>query len=211
MGDLGFINPNFDERLAFLYKLKGIDINERAISAEIAKEFFERKIVLYDEKSGKTKYQQHNDLARQLRKHLEKSGKIPNTVWILRYQKFFNCSADYLLGLIDAPTHEIKSIKELTGLDEKSVEELQYWNSSDEIKTFTNEIIQNTEFHTLFERLYRHKCSLLQTWSFDDSILERDKNIAVSGYYVNEALTLLLEKMRNTYKGKHVNPYLHKE
>lgn len=53
----------------------------------------------------------------------EMSGK-----YILAYCKFFHCSADYLLGLIEMPTHAETDIHAETGLSTEAIDRLIEWN-----------------------------------------------------------------------------------
>lgn len=48
--------------------------------------------------------------------------------YMLAYCKFFHCSADYLLGLIDMPTHAKTNIHAKTGLSTEAIEQLIKWN-----------------------------------------------------------------------------------
>ena len=47
---------------------------------------------------------------------------------MLAYCKFFHCSADYLLGLIEMPTHAETDIHAETGLSTEAIEQLIKWN-----------------------------------------------------------------------------------
>jgi len=129
--DNGFISPisfNIRERLRNLYKLKGIRIDLRNWATNVAKEMYQSKIIEYSNREGKTFSQQNNDLARQLKRHLTDDHKKPiilETKWIIRYCKFFGCSADYLFGFIDNPTHEITDIRKQIGLSVDAITKLQ--------------------------------------------------------------------------------------
>lgn len=46
-----------------------------------------------------------------------KNGSPLKVEFLDWYCRFFNCSADYLMGYIDTPTYEEKGIQELTGLN----------------------------------------------------------------------------------------------
>ena len=55
------------------------------------------------------------------------SGKrIPNTSQIKKIADFFNTSSDYLLGIVDNPSTDVRHIEltELTGLDENAIDDL---------------------------------------------------------------------------------------
>lgn len=48
--------------------------------------------------------------------------------YIIAYCKYFGCSADYLLGFIDSPTHEKANFKKLTGLYDNCLDTLMECN-----------------------------------------------------------------------------------
>lgn len=55
------------------------------------------------------------------------SGKrIPNTSQIKKIAEFFDVSSDYLLGIVDNPSKDVRHVEltELTGLDDDAIEEL---------------------------------------------------------------------------------------
>lgn len=58
----------------------------------------------------------------------ETSGK-----YILAYCKFFHCSADYLLGLIEMPTHTETDIHAVTGLSTDAIKLLIDWNKKSKL------------------------------------------------------------------------------
>lgn len=53
--------------------------------------------------------------------------------YILAYCKFFHCSADYLLGLIEMPTHAKTDIHAETGLSTEAIDLLIDWNEKIEL------------------------------------------------------------------------------
>ncbi len=121
----GFCSP-FQDRLKELYKLKGIDITLRGWSLTVAKELISEGIIEVSQNNDE-KYKQQNDISRQLRNHLEEKYKnrTPETIWLKRYQEYFSCSFDFLFGLIDAPTHDEKTVKDIIGLDVEATEILK--------------------------------------------------------------------------------------
>lgn len=54
--------------------------------------------------------------------------KKMNGTYMLAYCKFFHCSADYLLGLIEMPTHAETDIHAETGLSADAIKQLIKWN-----------------------------------------------------------------------------------
>lgn len=57
------------------------------------------------------------------------------TKWILAYSQYFNCSIDYLAGIIEQPTYETTDIYSATGLSFKAIQGIQKLNQDDEIAT----------------------------------------------------------------------------
>lgn len=59
-----------------------------------------------------------------------KGTRIPNTSQIRKIAKFFNCSADYLLGLTDTTTSDkdMRFICEYTGLSEEAITAFSNWH-----------------------------------------------------------------------------------
>lgn len=108
------VNSIIPTRLIELYKSKHVDISDRGWALIVAKEMFTQGIIDYkdyapaqdDYGNDITKKKVNNGISRQLQKHtdISYSGGL-NAVWIKRYCKYFGCSADYLLGMIDNPTH----------------------------------------------------------------------------------------------------------
>lgn len=58
----------------------------------------------------------------------ETSGK-----YMLAYCKIFHCSADYLLGLIELPTHAETDINAKTGLSAEAIKQLIEWNDKSKL------------------------------------------------------------------------------
>ena len=121
----GLFSPNFGKTLKYLYITKGIDTDNAKWSGGVAKEMYDNKILTYSDETDKTPLQQQNDFARQLRKHIEQKDP-PSAKWLLRYQKYFSCSVDFLLGIIDKPNHDIKQISDVTGLSDEAIQKLSY-------------------------------------------------------------------------------------
>lgn len=60
--------------------------------------------------------------------------KGTNGKYLLAYCKFFHCSADYLLGLIEMPTHTETDIHAETGLSTEAIERLIEWNEKSKLQ-----------------------------------------------------------------------------
>ncbi|WP_155829304.1 helix-turn-helix domain-containing protein [Butyrivibrio sp. AD3002] len=123
--------------------------------------------------------------------------------------ELFNCEIGYILCEHDCKTGRNTDIQNELGLSEESIELIKIWKSSGENISFLNELLQMSQFELLIERLHAYKHSLSQDWSFDESLVKINNDKAISAYYANDSLSLLLEEMRKRYKGKHVNPHKH--
>lgn len=85
-------------------------------------------------KSNTAEYIECRKKARTIENHL-KLGALDNlnsseslsTLYLSEYCSFFNCSADYFLGLIDYPTKEEEDIGKITGLSKTAINTLASW------------------------------------------------------------------------------------
>lgn len=99
----------------------GINTCERGASKVLTKRLYDFHILDYNNYSQNTEEQQRNITGRTVLKHINNEA-IPETVWIIRYCKYFHCSADYLLGYIDMPTHKNTDISAYTGLSNDAIQ-----------------------------------------------------------------------------------------
>ncbi|MGN0441687.1 MAG: helix-turn-helix domain-containing protein [Acutalibacteraceae bacterium] len=119
---------------------------------------FAERLTELREKSGKKRQEVADDLgiSRASLEYYEKGKRKPDTDILFRIAKYFNASADYLIGLSDVPTtnKDLKFVCEYTGLSEKAVEELAFYKSPDTDIEFTwNFGSKNFEIlNKLFER-----------------------------------------------------------
>ena len=121
---IGHIYPNFSDRLLELSKAVGLCDKLRGLAPALAKGLLDTGIVWhdgsilsYENELGNTR----RAIARDIENNnpLRVSGERLD--W---YCRFFHCSADYLMGYIDAPTYEQKDIQELTGLPDEAARPL---------------------------------------------------------------------------------------
>lgn len=113
----------FVNRLAFLCSQKGVEYKEiENLPRILATRLVDAGIVsLLDgvDERDKVIENTRQKIARDIKKGAP--IKVEFLDWYCRY---FNCSADYLMGYIDTPTHEEKEIQELTCLNDGTVRTL---------------------------------------------------------------------------------------
>ncbi len=93
---------------------------------ELSQLMHDAGILKYSSKKGVTHEQSILHSAKTINNH--RNGLSVGTDWIKYYCEFFNCSADYLVGIIEYPTHEITDIVSEIGLDTESISRLQKMN-----------------------------------------------------------------------------------
>jgi len=59
-----------------------------------------------------------------IHRHVYDDVRDIDITWLKNYCSFFGCSADYILGYIDKPTHEITDINKKSGLSSAAIREL---------------------------------------------------------------------------------------
>lgn len=111
MDTVNINTDSFTDRIRFLCFQKGIVFKElKNLPRVLATELVDSGIVPFADREAEISNVRH-----KIMDDLKKDS--PRTTEHLDwYCRFFNCSADYLMGYIDTPSHEEKSMKELTGL-----------------------------------------------------------------------------------------------
>ena len=127
MIEKGFSIPVFGQRLEHLMASAGYDITKRGTDRKLSKAMHAAGCLPVNEKGS----MDAADAVGLLEKSIDNNRKVignhrnaaapPSTEWVMAYCRFFRCSADYLLGYIDSPTHESVEIERETGLCESSV------------------------------------------------------------------------------------------
>ncbi len=107
--------------------------------AALSKAMYESGILKYEETNRegkpKTKHECIRHKERRIHDHLGFSDCTNVSVaWIKCYCDFFNCSADYLLGYIDLPTHQNTDVQKVTGLSDDAIKQLIFIN--DKLKAY---------------------------------------------------------------------------
>ncbi len=122
----GFSNliPTFGQRLENLMRDDGITKKQGA-ATELSERLFEKGILEYNSPDYDNQGKQKSNVAHTIREHLKKesAGNVDG-YWLKIYCDYFHCSADYLFGYIELPTHEKNNIKNHTGLSENAIDKL---------------------------------------------------------------------------------------
>lgn len=136
MGKYGLIIPSFGERLEHLMAAAGYDVTKRGMDRKLSKAMHAAGCLPVNEKlsidmeDAKALLEKSIDNNRKVIGNHRKAAAPPSTEWIMAYCRFFRCSADYLLGYIDSPTHESVAVEQETGLSEASVSVLRRFSAA---------------------------------------------------------------------------------
>lgn len=111
-----YTERDFVNRLAFLCSQKGIKYKDiKNLPRALAEELVDSEII---PPIGTRKNRVEN--ARQkITRDIENEFPI-KAEFLDYYCRYFGCSADFLMGYIDTPTHEEKTLKDLTALSDTS-------------------------------------------------------------------------------------------
>lgn len=115
---MSFVSKNINtvsSRLLSLYASKGIDTNKKGWYLPVADSMKKAGLLDFSD-DAKRAYTGH-----VIEGHLKRPPKTGLSFeWIDRYCRYFKCSADYIMGYIETPTHEQKTVTELTGVSKTS-------------------------------------------------------------------------------------------
>ncbi len=114
---------SIDKQLSYLMQTHEPPINT---ADELSKLMYDAGILEYSSKKGVTHEESIRNSAKTINNH--RNGLRVSTEWINHYCEYFKCSADYLYGVIEYPTHEITDIVSEIGLDAESITRLQRLN-----------------------------------------------------------------------------------
>lgn len=84
-----------------------------------------------------------------IRSHVLDKSDIEIT-WLKNYCTFFHCSADYILGYINEPTHEKTDINKASGLSSAAIQKLL---DNPEVKIVTDNLLKNNGINYFIEAL----------------------------------------------------------
>lgn len=120
------VNQNtigFSNRLRHLFFVRfDVDLNQYGALAHAAKIIMESGLYGNTDQSQETQ----KAIAQLLKTHLQlASAETIKGRFLDLYCKLFHCSADYLLGYIDLPTHQDTDLAAHTGLTEKAINKIQ--------------------------------------------------------------------------------------
>ncbi len=127
----GLLNPilTFGKRLENLMKNDGINIMEKGANIELSKRLYEKGALHYSGEDYDTKNKNRDSARKRIEEH-RKADSASNVsgYWLKTYCDYFHCSADYLFGYIEMPTHAETDIHAKTGLSSEAIEQLIEWN-----------------------------------------------------------------------------------
>jgi len=76
---------------------------------------------------------------------------------LMKLCKLSGCDADYILGRIDEKTHDIKHIKQVTGLSESAIEHIISWKDAQKCSckwaSYLSQMIESNEFVDMMNHL----------------------------------------------------------
>ena len=127
---MAFKSENHDDLTLFKNRLwKLMEDNGIKTSLEMAKNLICHKclnISNFDELDSSEKSKKYDSERKKIDVHLKSdTAEHLQSSYLIAYCKFFNCSADYLLGFIDLPTHEFVDISKNTGLSPNAISTLK--------------------------------------------------------------------------------------
>ena len=193
----------FGQRLAYLMKQKGIKT-----AAGLSRALYETGVIEYpdvvkiDHKRTETEQQRYTE--KTIRDHLKDCEDIVENlhgVWILRYCDFFGCSADYLLGYIDHPSHTATDVHEYTGLSENALQILHEWKNSDDQRklwpSVLSKMLEDPRFADVMENLCaaQYTFNLLTPSDFGGNVRMNDKQAEIIAFlwYISKGFSDIAE------------------
>ena len=125
----------------------------------------------------------------------EQGKSIPSAEAICNICDLLDCDADYLLGRMDERNHDIKEIREYTGLSEEAINVLHQLLHS---VPFKYESVQYTRILSSLFITESFRSFLEQLWDLDSCFKQRE---AVQNELVNDLGEELFNEAVNIYKG----------
>lgn len=130
-----FKNMLFGERLELLMKGTGLDVSKKGSSTQLARKMIEDGCLAFLVNSDlKKRIDSARSRIETHRRDVDSAENVEGK-WLKAYCDYFKCSADYLFGYIDFPTHENTDIQKVTGLSKTAID---YLLAKSHSKYFTN-------------------------------------------------------------------------
>ena len=151
------------------------------------KEIFAQRLVELREKRNITQQTLADDLkiTRQSLSLYEKAERTVNIDLLVKIAKYFDVSADYLLGFSNASTTDtdIQFVCNYTGLSEFAVRDIMQM-LSDEEKNILSDIIEDSSLLNIIWGLYH-----LEELKKDDPTIKRDEQLKarLGAFHISEA------------------------
>lgn len=147
----------FGERLEYLMEISGINISVKGSNIDLA-----RKMM----KEGCLDFYVNSDSLKRLdstRSQIEKHRKVESAAdisgkWLKAYCDYFKCSADFLFGYIDLPTHKTTDINKKTGLSKSVIENLEIMKTIDGISDTINQMFEAGLFNAAIQLNHGKEC-----------------------------------------------------
>lgn len=130
--------PNFNTAKALKELMGNTNIKN---SRSLAKAMYQNGHIKIGDNSKETDI---NNARRTIDRHL--NGEGVSSDWMKRYCDYFKCSADYLLGYIEYPTHTTTDIHKETGLSESAIKYLQEKSRSKRYTDILNILLRPGNF-----------------------------------------------------------------
>ena len=128
----GFKNT-FGQRLEYLMQASGIEITKKGANAELARNMLSKGCLPFYVNSD---FKKSCESARSRIENHRKTDFATSIEgkWLKAYCDYFKCSADYLFGYIDYPSHIETDIASVTGLNSTAIKILEKWHHIGSLK-----------------------------------------------------------------------------
>lgn len=173
---MGKAFPKFSDRLKYLMKINGYKSTK-----ELATAIYHSGLRGTDDNKNKSEKESIENIKRAIENHLhrEYASGVYND-WIDSYVRFFHCSADFLFGYIDMPTHELTDAAAYTGLEERTVDYLHKNRNSSGYGLLSELLCRDDFFKLLFdvEQVALWAPSIFKDKGITNIIPDKDKDFS---------------------------------
>lgn len=153
--------------------------------SELLHDMYESEYKVFDYpadcKKDSDKTYQRNKTQKRIALHI--NGKKASISWIQKYCKFFGCSADYMLGLIDCPTQKITDIKKTIGLSEVAAKRLidnkdfHFVVNAMLEKNGIDYIVQALQADSFYSQIHKYISGHLYKTNKKNLVIKKEKNL----------------------------------